>query len=198
MTRALALLLFGFSIAACTTAPLQPLNSIEGMQRWQQREHALARVTTWRSEGRIALNSGDDGVNASYTWSQYDTVYDIALRGPFGAGAVTILGSPEGVAVRRDDELLLGFNAQQLLLEKFGWMLPVDAVEHWVIGRPDPKAEHRIEVDNLGRIVKLHQADWVVEYKSYVPVGDLELPGKMFAHSHRVGLRMVVDQWTLN
>lgn len=199
MTRARALAPLLLALSACATAPSPPLNTPESLQLWQDRERTLAHVTHWRSEGRLALSNGGDGLNADYTWAQFGDVYNIALRGPFGAGAVTILGSPWGVAVRHSDaELLLGYDAQSLLHQHFGWTLPVDAVEHWVVGRPDPATTYEIDVDPSGRVVRLRQAEWTVEFKSYVAVGDLELPSKVFARNRNLGLRMVVDRWTIN
>jgi outer membrane lipoprotein LolB len=197
---ALAPLLGALVLGGCTSLPPVTLNNPESRQKWIERSEQLNRLSTWRYSGRIALQVADEGWNANLLWSQYEGVYEIELRGPFGAGAVSILGSPWGVLVRNGDEPPeLGESAQMLLHQKLGWLLPIEALEHWVLGAPDPAADSSIDVDPEGRAVRLSQFGWTVEYKSYLPAAPgYELPRKIFARNENVGLRLVIDQWTLN
>jgi outer membrane lipoprotein LolB len=197
---ALAPLLGALVLGGCSSLPPAPLNSPESQQKWIERNDQLARLSTWRYSGRIALQVADEGWNANVVWSQFESVYEIELRGPFGAGAVSILGSPWGVQVRNGDEPpVLGENAQQLLHQRIGWLLPIESLEHWVLGRPDPGADSKYDIDPDGRLVRLSQFGWTVEYKSYLTATPgYELPRKIFARNENIGLRLVIDQWTLN
>lgn len=199
MRRAFAPLLGALLLGGCATVPSVSLNTPEAQLKWRERDQQVARLSTWRCEGRLAMQVADEGWNATLRWSQFERVYEIDLRGPFGAGAVSILGSPWGVVVRSgDDPEVFGEDAQSLLRQRFGWMLPIASLEYWVIGRPDPGAVSEFDVDPDGRLVRLSQSGWTVEYKSYDAATGYDLPRKIFARNDNIGLRLIIDQWMLN
>ncbi len=187
-------------ISACATTPTEPFNSPESQQRWRERSARLEQLSTWHFDGRAALQSGDEGWNATLAWSQFGEVYEIDLRGPFGAGAISILGSPAGVAVRGgDDPPVLGADASDLLLQHIGWPLPVESLEYWLVGRPNPNLASEMDVDASGHIVRLLQSGWTVEFKTYdSSAAEYALPRKIFARNQALALRLVIDRWILN
>ncbi len=201
MTRSLAPLLGALLLVSCATLPPPTTeNTPESQQKWLERTELLNRITTWKYDGRIAVRVADDGWNASVTWAQYDQVFEISLQGPFGAGAVSILGSPAGVRITSgDDPPLIGSSADNLLREKTGVSLPIRSLEFWAVGKPDPETESTYDLDANGKVIRLSQLGWTVDYKNYAATNSgVELPRKIFASNNKIGIRLVIDQWTLN
>ena len=69
-------------------------------------------------------------------------------------------------------------NVQALTREVLGWDLPLEGLQHWVVGRAEPglpvQAEER---DARGRLTRLTQNDWHISFLDYA--GDSSLPARI-------------------
>lgn len=197
MRQALRLALMALLVTGCATTPTGAPHTAALQQKFADREQQLASLNRWSFTGRIAVQAANDGWSGTIHWIQHDPQnYAIDIRGPVGAGTVRLNRSEQGSSLRlSDDQSFTGRDTRALLIEHFGWDLPVDSLQLWIVGRPDASTDKHLELDDAGRLLRLRQSDWNVEYKRYTHAGNFELPEKIFAHNARAQIRLFVDEW---
>jgi outer membrane lipoprotein LolB len=85
-----------------------------------------------------------------------------------------------------------------LLAQVTGWQLPVTGLRYWIRGLPEPVAGQAQETrDEAGRLNRLEQSGWTIEYQKYQLVGDILLPAKLQLIHADISVRIVIDQWEL-
>jgi outer membrane lipoprotein LolB len=116
---------------------------------------------------------------------------------PFGQRMAWLQGDRSGVMLRLPDkEPLQAATAEELLAANFGWSAPVGALRYWVLGAPQPGREAETTLDDYGRLLRLRQDDWRIEFPQYVAsaaAGDL--PRKLVLDGATLRIRLVVDAW---
>ena len=183
-------------LAGCVGTPVLP-PAADPQLAWQQHREQLAGLDRWSIDGRIAIQTGNEGWHASLEWQQRGDGYTIALSGPFGQGAVRLEGDGDRVTLRTgEDEALVDDDPELLLYRQLGWRVPVNALRYWVLGIPAPGPEVH-ELNAQGFLARLQQAGWNIEFRDYARQGDRALPGKVFVSNHQARVRLVIDQWTL-
>ena len=71
---------------------------------FDERRARLTAIPAWEMRGRIAVDTGERGFPATFRWRQEGERSTLVIRGPFGAGAVEVTGSPERMIVRARGE----------------------------------------------------------------------------------------------
>ena len=167
---------------------------------WAARQSTLARLTQWQADGRIGVVNGQDGWHASFQWAQQDPTYRIDIIGPLGQGRITIQGDEHEVSIQTQDGQRSTAPDPDLLLEQtLGLRLPVTGLRYWVRGLPAPGPTPVLQTDTHGRLTRLEQNGWVIEYLIYAPtsIADLELPERVIAQHGELNIKLVIQQWTL-
>ena len=85
-----------------------------------------------------------------------------------------------------------------LLLRQTGWRVPVRALRYWVLGLPAPGPVKGRSLDRYGRLAKLSQSGWEIEFRDYQRSGSLELPVRIFVTNHRARVRLAIGHWELS
>lgn len=197
MRRLLALAATALLAAGCAAPPSLP-NVAHPQQVWEVRQHALAALSAWQLSGRIAVRNGDDAWQGNLEWRQAGSDYHIAVDGPFGQSQFDLTGGAQGVVLRTaDNKVWQASDPEALLLEQTGIRMPVNALRYWVRGLPDPAGEPAQTLDGRGRLARLQQGGWSVQFRRYTQVDGLELPDKLFVQRGPVDIRLVVDRWRL-
>ena len=75
------------------------------------------------------------------------------------------------------------------------WSLPLSGLTDWVIGRPTSSTYEAIDSDTQGRLTRLKQDGWDIEYPSYKTVEGTDLPGKIVLKSPQIDLKLLVENW---
>lgn len=197
MKRVLGGALAAVMLASCATSiPFVPATP-ELQQKGESHQRKIEQLTAWSFNGRIAAQNGDDGWSGTIRWLQHAQDYDIVIQGPVGSGSMRLQGNAANSALHLpDNQLFTGETAQQLLEQQFGWHIPVEALQQWVVGRPDPRTPDERALDETGRLQRLRQSGWDVEYKRYARVGDHDLPEKIFVRGAHGQVRLLIDEWT--
>ena len=183
--------------AGCAVAPPA---SPTAPDAWAARQSTLARLTQWQADGRIGVVNGQDGWHASFQWAQQDPTYRIDIIGPLGQGRVTIQGDEREVSIQTQDGQRSTAPDPDLLLEQtLGLRLPVTGLRYWVRGLPAPGPTALLQTDAAGRLTRLEQNGWVIEYPTYAPssVFNLDLPERIVARRLDLGVKLVIEQWML-
>ena len=184
-------------LSGCATPPtLSP----EAASAWTARQTALTQLTTWQADGRIGVVSGQDGWHASFQWAQQESVYRIDLIGPLGQGRVIVESGGQDVRIQtQDGQSWSAPDADDLLEQTLGVRLPVNGLRYWVRGLPEPGSMSGLQTDAHGRLTRLEQNGWVIEYPAYAPTSrlNLDLPERIVARRPDLSVKLVIEQWKL-
>ena len=167
-------------LAGCAGLPREESPGPAVDAAWQARRQALASFTHWDLGGRVAVRAGDSGGTAHLRWRREGETARIDLFGAFGSGKVRIWINPNGARLRNHENAQFsGDSAQQVLLEGTGWHIPFDHLGHWVRGLPGPGEAVDIEIDAGGRLARLSQSGWDINFSQYDRFNQRELPRKI-------------------
>lgn len=193
--KLLPLLLILLLTACAVTPPRPPATSRE--LAWQERQTRLHPISKWQLTGRLAIQSGDDGWNATLIWQQDADRYQMQLIAPLGQGSLQLEGDSQGVVLRNSEgRSAVAADPDQLILSELGWRVPVSALRYWVLGLAAP-GEATLELDQYGRLDRLRQDGWEVTFLDYVMQGTTELPARLFITNHQAQVRLVIKRWEL-
>ena len=192
------LLLLALSACSHLLKPDVPIASQEDLAvLFAQRQPALAALQSWRANGRLAVSSTDQGGSASFDWQERSNQRHIRLNAPLGQGGAILLETPEGAMLTTTDkQQFYGDDGETLLLEAFGWPVPLADLSAWIIGLPGSVDRNDYLLDAYGRIDTLQYGPWKVDFKSYQQQDNgLELPERVFLRNGDVQVRFAVAKW---
>ncbi|MFA5938477.1 MAG: lipoprotein insertase outer membrane protein LolB [Sinimarinibacterium sp.] len=190
LAAALAIVLL---VSACAPAPTRT-EPVATELRWSQHREELANILGFALQGRLADSAGRNG---ELLWRQYaDERFELQLNGPFGVGAISIEGGPDGVWVRTKDGSEFAGDPEAWMQIHLGWHLPLRNMRAWALGIPAPGVVDQLDLDADGHLLDLQQHGWTLRYDGYQRVGLLDLPRKLQAQSDTIRLRLVIDRWT--
>lgn len=198
MSRLFASIL-ALSLGACATAPSIPQRPAEELEPlWHRHQQVIGQLTDWSLEGRIVVNTDNDGWNGELRWNQSPGDFEIQFDAPFGQGAFKMTGDAGGVIMRLSDgQVFQAPDAESLLMDHVGWRLPLSEFRYWVTGVPDMPNSGRETLNNNGQLAEFHQDQWKITYPEYFAVGDVMMPRKVYFKNHALSVRLVIDRWVL-
>ena len=201
------LLFAGLAIlsAACTDIPTRR-SGINAEQAWQVHQQALSSLQTWNLTGRISIQAGQEGWHAGLFWAQRGRDYDINLSSPLGQDIVQLHGGSDSVVMRSSDGEQRAADAETLLYQRLGWRIPLSGLRFWALGLPDANvpvvSPQDRELDALGRLTRLSQSGWDIDFRRYTSMDNIDLPDKIFLSNRQTGtqleVRLVVEKWQIN
>ncbi len=197
----LACLITILLLSACVTVEkhqLPPDSEISKQVAWELHQANIQTIQTWKLKGRIAGKSKKEGFRAGVQWNQLPHEFAIDLFGPLGRKVAVINGSQGNVLLKTSKgENFEANDPEELMQRLFNYSLPVNGLQHWLLGIPDPKQPHvLLELNELGYLKKLNQAGWIIEYKRYHD-GNPALPSLIQISNPTLDANIKIDRWTL-
>lgn len=162
------------------------------------RQHlaSLASIHTFNMQGRIGVQTAGKGFSGSSNWSHDGKSDDIALFSPLGAQVATITTSADGVElVTGEGKTYEAADVETLTQQNLGWSLPMRGLPDWILGRPSTGAVQGQQWDEAGRLTRLEQDGWDIEYAQYVEANGYQLPGKVYMRSPKLNLKLIIERW---
>lgn len=204
-----ALWLAAALLAGCASLPPPaPEGSPEAL--YALREASLAPLTAWELRGRVALRAPGEGWQAGLRWVHEEAGQSLDLTGPFGGGHLRLTADRAGARLTDSSQRVYhAADATELLAETTGWRVPLEGLDHWVRGLPAPAAPARRELDARGRLKRLAQLGWNIEYLAYGEFDGRELPSRLYLsrdlppeaavgpEDARLEVRLAIQSWTL-
>ena len=188
--------------AGCTTVPSKQESPVTVIPA-EKRQKTLAAFNDFTAKGKVGFIHHKTGGSASIDWQQKGTQYAIRLYGPLGSESVSIHGGPKQITLTRSNgRRVSATSPEMLILQELGYEIPVSGLQYWLKGIPAPlKLTHAPRLDAQGRLLRLEQNGWVINYIAYKNYGDLSVPHKIELehftqkHPHRAKLKFVFQQW---
>jgi outer membrane lipoprotein LolB len=197
--KQLLLVLSAFVLSACVThLPMQ-----QQQQIWKQHSVRIGELLQWDMRGRIALQMDDEAWQLNMRWQRFPEQQQIDVSGPIGMGAVRMLIDTNGAQLRDASQMEYSAdNAQELLWQTTGWLLPLDNLSWWLRGLPVPGKQQQMKLDGQGRLGTLTQDGWQLSVLEYEEQQGMLLPHLIELHNvngdthgKSMRLRLVIRQW---
>lgn len=187
-------LLAAFLLSGCAELPLPsaPLAS-------QNKIASAGAVKSFQLSARLAVKHDGRGFSGTLRWT-HDALHDeVFLLSPLGQGVARIARTSGGVTLTTADEKTYRADSVETLTqEALGWQLPLHGLEHWVLGLAAPESAARRDVDANGRLVRLTQDGWRVDYPLYRMVQGVNLPARLeINYGEGLDVRLAIDRWVL-
>jgi outer membrane lipoprotein LolB len=189
-------------LAACAGQPTRtapPVSGAAAQQMQVERATALAAHPQWSLQGRVALSNGRNGGSGRIEWQQDGPRYSVALSAPITRQSWRLTGDAESARLEGlDGGTRQGPDAQALLREATGWIIPVAALASWVRGAADPQLPlATLQFSADGHLASLQQAGWTIDYSQWQaqPAIGIELPHRLDASRGDARVKLVIDAW---
>lgn len=164
---------------------------------WEAHREDLAMLENWSFSGRLAVKSPQGADSARLQWTQRGEDLELELSGPVGMKQLRLVSEGSTARLWKDGNWQSLDSAEQALREQLGWSLPLDYLPWWLRGLPSPGLEAGDEVIEDGRLQKLQQAGWTVEYPDYQAIDNYALPRTILFQRDQVRGKILLKQWTL-
>jgi outer membrane lipoprotein LolB len=181
-------------LSACVSTPIQ--QSPTNTQLPQQHIEKIASIRNFSLKGRIGVQMNGKGFSGPITWRHHAEYDLITLYSPLGNPVAIIekngdkitLTDSKGNAVNED-------NLQSLTEKTLGWPLPLQGMTDWILGRPSAQQIQLQTRDSAGRLTKLKQENWDIDYQAYMPYADVVLPQKLHLRRIEANVKLVIENW---
>jgi outer membrane lipoprotein LolB len=179
-------------LAGCAHVAVEPRQ--DGLT-FAERRMRLEAISAWEMRGRIAISTGQRGLQGSFVWQQNDGRLDVSMHGPLGAGALEVSGSPAQLTVTTRGERHVLEDPETDLSELVGWWMPVESLPHWLLGLPDPRYPAELDLGRGTALDSLGQRLWQVDFVSYELRAGMLMPSRIDMSHEDLQLRITVDTW---
>ncbi|HZV99586.1 MAG TPA: lipoprotein insertase outer membrane protein LolB [Methylophilaceae bacterium] len=189
-------LLAALTMAGCAALPSQQQQPASTPQIHQQHLASLANIKQFYLEGRIGVQAEGRGFSGTTRWHHEGPANDIGLFSPLGSQVAKINITADGVTlITNNGKIYRANNAETLTQETLGWSLPMQGLPDWVLGRPKAGPVTESHWDQAGRLTRLQQDGWNIEYPQYAEAEGYQLPTKVTLRSPKLNLKLVIEQW---
>ena len=156
-----------------------------------------AGINTFSLTGRVAVKLEQRGYSAKLSWRHAAAGDRLRLLSPVGSVIAELEADASGAMLTTGDKKVhRSANVQALTREVLGWDLPLEGLQHWVVGRAEPEIPVQAEErDARGRLTRLTQNDWHISFLDYA--GESALPVRMALAYDSLNLRLIIDRWDL-
>ena len=184
------IVLVGVFLAGCATAPEVRLPSQPAIE-------AAARVHSFQLSGRVGVKYDENGFFGNVRW-QHDAQNDeILILSPLGQGVAQISQNDAGVTlITSNQQTYHAQDAETLTEEVLGWRLPLNGLRDWVLGRKTV-GDAKVTLDQSGRINRLIQDGWQIDYLNYQELNGTFLPQKLTMQRGNLEMKFIIDNWDI-
>jgi len=169
-----------------------------GQQAYQERANQIAAIEQWGLVGRLSLDDGEDGGSGRLSWDAQPAGSDLDFHGAMGRGAWQLQVREQSATLKEADGAVhTALDVSELMQNRIGWSVPVDALAWWVRGLRAPGETDLEQLDADGRLLSLQQHGWTVEFKRYRSVGEIPLPVRLEAQKDNYRVKLAVGRWRL-
>ena len=142
--------------------------------------------------GRIAARYGAESFTGNVAWRHARGGDEMLITTPFGQGVARILRQGEAVLLTTAEPREYRAEDAEALTERvLGFRLPLLGLADWIRARASADTPARTEYSPDGRLLRLEQSGWRIEYLEYAGA----LPARMRLLYQGIELRLAITQW---
>lgn len=191
----LAVMLVLTGCASLQTTPQQSASSPEVHQRHLA---TLTDIQSFHLQGRIGVQADGRGFSGATRWQHAGERDTIGLYSPLGGQVANIEKSDSGVVLTDGDgKTYQARDAETLTQQAMGWALPMRGLPDWALGRPTSAPVDLAIWDAEGKLLRLKQSGWDIQYQAYVAAEGRQLPSRISMSSPKLNLKLLVERWQL-
>ena len=198
LTRLLQVLSVLVILSACSgVAVKEPPGDRQAA--YQARAETLTSIPDWGFTGKLSLDDGEEGGSGRLQWSVEQDNSVLEFHGAMGRGAWRLETGPGGAILSEaNGHVQKADHVNELIQERIGWPVPVDALQWWVRGLAAPGEPDVEELDENGLLVRLEQFDWSVEFNRYDSKTGLALPARLEATRGSYRVKLAIGRWQMS
>lgn len=192
------------TLGACTSTPVVQYAQIESL--WKARETSLESVKAWQIQGRIILTTEEEGWQFNIRWQRQPGIQQIDITSPLGNSHVRITQDRYGARlIDENHNEHTAETMEALVANVTGWRLPLENLYFWVRGLPVPEQKAIREWDSQGRLTRVQQTGWDVQFDRYTRAGVLEFPDRLILRTAakaseggpEAKVHIAINRWSL-
>lgn len=164
--------------------------------RFEERQAQLSTISSWRMQGRLAIDTGERAAQGRFNWVQDDDLSTLLVRGPLGGGAFEITGGADGMVVTTRGERHELEDPEIELSALLGWWMPVESLDTWLLGLPDPRYPAQTRLGRAETLAQLEQRRWRVDYEGYQLIAGILIPRRLRMTHGTLDVRVTIDVWS--
>jgi len=186
-----------FALSACTgVAVKEPVAGDKAI--YQQRADEIREIAEWGFSGKISLDDGDQGGSGRLKWDVLADSSELDFHGALGRGAWNLYIEPDRAVLKEaNGEQQTAAAVNDLIQERIGWPLPVDALQWWVRGLAAPGVVDAEQFDPEGLLLHLSQFGWSIDLNRYKSFSGLSLPVRLDARRDNYRVKLAIGKWQM-
>ncbi|MBT9497410.1 lipoprotein insertase outer membrane protein LolB [Zoogloea sp.] len=185
MRRLIVLLALG--VLGCAAPDVRPPDALQLASR--------AEMSRFQLEGRLQVRDGERTAAVGVDWQHEVGHDDWLFTGPLGQGLARIEADAAGARMTlADGQRVEAASAAELAETALGVNAPFAQLPLWITARLRDGAEVR-ELDPVGRLRRVVDQGWTIDYIEYAGSGPADLPRKIDVQRGDTRLRLIVDAW---
>ncbi len=187
-------------LSGCTTIATQPKpasTSKPSVLHKQHMEH-IANIQQFSLKGRFGVTTSPKNFSARLAWQHTQEKDNIDIYSPIGGKVANIVKTSEQVTLTDNGKKTIEAKDAETLTEKtLGFRLPLSGLSYWVLGKPSETGlVNAVTWDEFGRINRLQQNGWDIQYKNYTETAGYYLPKKVTLKNEKMTLKFIIEKWT--
>ena len=189
----LILLVFLLFITGCAQ---QISTSTAPNEQWREQ---LSQVKEFNAEGKMAFISPEDRQSANFIWQQIDQDYSLSLNTFIGTNVLKLTQQDQLASVLYDGKEYQSADAQQLVYQLSGWVLPMDEPQQWLLGNITAQDA---QFDQLQRLTQAswqspNGLTWQIKYSNYEAHKGVWLPSRISLIQQNIRVKLQINDWQL-
>lgn len=186
------------TLNACTSVSVKDPDFVN-KEIYEDRTSQLNATGVWGLVGKISLDDGDDGGSGRLQWSVEPGHSELDFHGAMGRGAWHLQIGQDGVLLKMADGTeQAADDVNDLIQDRMGWPIPLDALQWWVRGLVAPGVIESETYGSEGLLTSLRQFGWDVDFKRYASVDGVELPIRLNATNDNYRVKLAISRWRMN
>ena len=143
-------------------------------------------------DARLAARYGKEAFSGNLAWRHGRSSDEMLITSALGAGVAHILRDGNSVVLKTaEPREYRAADAEALTEEVLGFRLPLEGLADWVRGRPSSPQLAKAEYGDDGRLRRLTERGWQIEYLEYLD----KLPSRIRLTYPDIELRLAISQW---
>jgi outer membrane lipoprotein LolB len=141
---------------------------------------------------RLAARYGAESFSGNLAWRHAERNDEMLITTPMGQGVARIVREGDAVILTTaEPKEYRAADAESITEQVLGFRLPLAGLADWVRARPSRDAPSKEDKAPDGRLQRLEQSGWLVEYQEY----DGELPKRLRLLYPGIELRLAISSW---